>query len=236
MSGGLVRGGSGEIPLRNVLLAYPHLQAVSLRRDTEPIARKYEAEHPGVVVVCPWEEIDNADIAEMREPERRRALADRAALAARREAATKVAAPVEKKVAGDPARFMDDLRRLRIDMKNLEVGHPQYVKLFTELASQINNLEDALIADGVKGVTRTEFTLATQKFPKAPVMSAERKAELQRRVEAYQALSMSKRKESIEAATDPELTRMLLGVETEQPIRDKIVLKLFTMEATAAAV
>lgn len=226
-SGGLVRGGRGELPLREVLLPYPHL-ACAMRRDTEPIAREYEAAHPGVVVVCDWEIIDDEDIAAMSGTAKQQALRDRGALAARREAATKVEQAPDPIRAGDPGRAAEVLRRARIDMRLLDVTHPEYVRLFTDFATQINGLEAAV------GEAMTKFELAQKFKDKVPFVSEERKQELATKVEAYKALALNLRKRSIEAAVDPELTRMLLEHESDLGVREMIVKKLFTMGAVAA--
>lgn len=228
MSGALVRGGVGsEIALRDILPA--HLRSgLATRSRTEPIAREYEAAHPGAVVVCDWELFDDVDIAAMSEQDRQQALTDRQALVDRRAAAVKMPPPEDPARGGDPDRARELLRRARNEMHRLPLNHVNYKNVFPDLARQINQLEDAV------GEPRTEFKVG-MKFESGHKLPEAKQKELLEKVRRYTSLPIANRKASIEKATDPILTQMLFDVEIEKDLRDLLALKLTELNALVPA-
>lgn len=227
MSGALVRGGNGsEVALYDILPS--HLRGFSTRVQSEPIARKYEELHPGSVVVCDWELFDDADITAMDREAQQVAINDRRALALRRKSAHDAGPITEPTRGGDPERARELLRRVSNDMTRLDPTHPDYQRMFEDYARQINLLEDAC------GETKTAYKLGRKPQTERPV-SDTRKQELATKVERYRSLPTANRRASIEAAIDPTLTQMFLDVESEQPLRDAIVLKLAAMDAVSVA-
>lgn len=229
-TGALIRGGAGsEVKLHDILPS--HLQNVSKRAQTEPIAREYEAKNPGCVVVCDWEVISDLDIngdpahgiPPMPPQERARALADRAFLAQRREAAKKVQGIAPPLRGGDPERMGEQLARLRNDLAHLETTHPQYERVFTDWTRQINLIEADL------GLTLTEFKIGH----KAPIegLSDEQRKTLKAEVTKYGAMKPKEREKAIAAVTDPILTQFMLDSETDPTLRAQIVGKLAQMAA-----
>lgn len=226
-NGGLVRGGGkAEIALRDVPGVSSHLIT---RKTAEPIAREYEAAFPGVVVVCDWELFSDADIAAMEPPQRRQALADRAFLAERREAAAAIKPKADPVRAGDPARTEEILRRAWIDMNNLDPTHPEYERLFHDLSNQINSLERSLNDAGVP-TKITDFKIG-YKVEKAPAKVPDAKV-IAAAVASYQSMSVAKRKELVGETVDVELVRAIFSVEKEPDIREMIAKKMFVLGAT----
>lgn len=231
MSGALIRGGAGsEITLQHLLRQHG-LSAAPVPRDrAEPLARAYEAQHPGSVVVCDWELIDDEDIAAMGEEDRARALADRQALADRR-AASAVLPPIESPArGGDPDRQRELLRRAKneISMLNPDESEP-YKKRFGELMSQIHQLEDAL------EIPRTLYKLG--KTVESPVskLSQARRQELAEKVTGYRSLPTPNRAKSIKDVRDPVLAQLFFDAEPEQKLRDALAFRLVELGAVAAA-
>lgn len=221
---GIIRGGTGDLALKDV----PNITPSELiGRKGEAAARAYEKLFPNVVVVSDYELFSDQDIATMSPSARALALQDRAALERRREIAAAVPPPATPLRSGDPDRTRDVLRRARIDMSNLDVAHPDYERLFLDLANQINLLEDACEEP------RTEFVIATKgKRTKQKALSAAEKAELEGQVAAYKGMGTARRSEAIASATDATFLRAVLEIETEAPIREAIVKKLFVLGAT----
>jgi hypothetical protein len=233
-TGALIRGGAGsEISLRDVIAAVaPHLTGFCPRSKAEPIARKWEADNPGSVVVCDWEVIPDEDIngnpvqgiQPMSAAEKQRALADRAFLAQRREAAKAVKGIAPPVRGGDPQRMAEQLARLRNDMAHLETTHPQYERVFTDWTNQIHQIEDAL------GQPRTAYKIGY----KAPLegLTKEQRDALKSEVARYGALKPKQREAAIAAATDPTLTQFMLDSETDATLRAQLVAKLAQMAAS----
>lgn len=222
---GIIRGGTGELALKDVPGVTP---SDMIGRRGEKIARDYEAQFPNVVVVCDFELFSDQDIASMPKPQAAQALRDRANLERRREIAAAVPPPETPLRSGDPDRTREVLGRARRDMQNLDILHPQYEKLFTDFANQINLLEDAC------GEPRTKFVIATTaKAPKAKPLTDAERSMLASKVGAYQTAGVAGRMESVGTITDATLLRAILEVETETAIREEIVKKLFTMGKTA---
>ena len=221
---GIIRGGDGDLALKDVPGVTP---SDLIGRRGEMIARKYEAQFPRVVVVSDYELFTDQDIALMPPAQAEQARHDRAALERRREMAAAVPPTDAPLRSGDPDRIREVLSRARRDMANLDILHPEYERLFRDFANQINLLEDAC------GEHRTVFAIATKEKPAKPKEpSHAEKAILQGQVKAYKEMGTARRAEAIAAMIDPVLLRAFLEVETETPIRDAIVKKLFALGAT----
>jgi len=220
---GIIRAGSGEIALRDVPgITPPQL----IGRRGEAAAREHERSFPGVVVVCDWEILSDADIATLSPSMCALALQDRAALERRREiAAARPPADVPLR-SGDPDRTREVLRRARVDMSLLDVTHPDYIRLFTDLANQINLLEDAC------DEPRTTFVIADKAAPKPKGPTESEKSIIAGMAIAYRAQGIADRKAAVEKMDDPNLLRAILETEDEEQIRDLIVRRLFLLGAT----
>lgn len=221
-TGALVRGGVGsEIKLHDILP--PHLQNVSKRAQTEPVAREYEKNNPGSVVVCDWETISDLDIEgdpaqgipPMPQHERQRALADREHLAHRRAAAKEVRATPPPLRGGDPDRMRTQLDRLRNDLAHLETTHPQYERVFFDWTQQINLIEKDL------GLPITEYKIGF----KAPLeaLTKEQRDRLKADVTKYTAANPKAREKAIATVSDPLLLQFMLDAETDPTLREQIV-------------
>lgn len=227
-NGGLVRGGGkAEIALRDVPGVSSHLIT---RKTAEPIARQYEAMFPGVVVVCDWELFSDADIASMQPHLQKQALADRVAVESRREAAKEINVAPDPLRAGDPTRTAEVLRRVRIDMNNLDVTHPEYERLFFDFAAQINALEKSMNDAGLPTPV-TAFKIGHNAGEAPPAEKTDEKL-LAAKVASYQSMGKAKRQQLIAETSDVDLARAILGVEKEPDLRELIVKKMFTMGAT----
>lgn len=233
-TGALIRGGVGsEISLRDVIAAVaPHLTGFCPRSKSEPIAREYEAQNPGSVVVCDWEVISDLDIdgdlaqgiLPMPPQERNRALADRAFLGMRRAAAKKVQGIPPPLRGGDPERMGEQLARLRNDLAHLETTHPQYERMFLDWTRQINLIEKDL------SLPITEFKIGY----KNPIegLTDDRRRALKAEVAKYGAMKPKEREKAIAEASDPLLTQFMLDAETDATLRAQLVAKLAQMAAT----
>lgn len=224
MSGGLVRGGVGsEIPLSAILP--PHLQNVSTRKLAEPLARKYEAEHPGAVVVCDWELIADEDIAVMEPAAKNRALADREFLMQRRTVAKKLTLPPQPARMGEPDRLKEQLARVRGELARLETTHPNYAVLFRDWTNQVHQLEDAL------GKERTVFKIGYKAA--LELMPPEKKKALEKQVALYSKQAPVERPATIDAVTDPVLAQFLFDAETDPKLREALGVKIAQIGAAA---
>jgi SpoVK/Ycf46/Vps4 family AAA+-type ATPase len=228
VSGALIRGGAGsEIALRDILPS--HLRGAQ-RERTEPIARAWEAKNPGSVVVCDWELFDDEDIAKMSADDRKVALADRAALKARKAASKKAEVVETSRRGGDPERMRESLRRAKNEIAMLDptAGPDAYMKRFNELEAQIHELEDDL------GLQRTEYKIGSKIETPTAKLTARQKAEMTDRLNAYRSLPDGNRKEAIAVLNDPLLAQLMLDVETGEELRDLLVKKIASFELAAA--
>lgn len=222
MQEGFIRGSAGEVRLLDILPE--RLQGSFLSRETqEKEAADYESKHPNVLVIRPFEEVPDGLIPQLEPDERKRVLADKAALKERRELRAKNKAEESApEMGGDPDRMGKELKRRRIELEGLTLDHPDYDRLFANLVKVINQLEDAC------GVERTKYAKGETIAKKA---DAAVPPELMVKIEKYLTKSRKIREASIIAGENPALIRLIRDRETEPELQELAVQRLMQLEA-----
>lgn len=228
MSGSLIRGGSGsEIHLRDILPSTMRGGLIT-RSIAEPFARKYEQAHPGCVVVCDWELISDEDIAQMDDDGRRQALADRASLKRRRDAAAEVDID-EPSQGGDPERVRVLMQRAEAELARLDKRSSAHEKRFAELTGQINAWRRSL------GLEPKKFDGAKPEQSRAVSLTEPQKKELDQRLKRYNGSTSKHRTEQVRATSEPFVLHAFLEAENDAGVRQEIAVRLTQIGATVAA-
>jgi hypothetical protein len=190
MSDAFVRGGSGDIRFDQLPAAkgrsfFPlHEQKLS--------ADLYEAEHPEVTVIRPWE---SKEEHEARKEKRK---------------VTKLAEP-ELQMSPDRARR--ELRLKTAELQTLPLDHPKYSEMFDAAVRLIHQYEDIL------NLTHTRYVkgITPKKAEDAPVPP-----ELIEKLAQYKKLSTEKRRDSISKGKNIDMLVLVSAHETDAELQQLV--------------